>query len=113
MIGARTPLFRKSFTASRPSMSGRPTSMMIEVDVALARRLQPARRGLGMDQLELVVEGKLVDQGLAQIGVVVDDEDLAGCHGGLAGSLASKIRLERRRVPHLAAHPRKEGHASA
>ncbi len=55
-----------------------------EVDMIVARRLDARRSGLRMRQLELVVEGKLVDQRLAQIGVVVDDEDLAGCHGNLA-----------------------------
>ena len=38
----------------------------------------------GMSELELVVEGKLLDQRLAQIGIVVDEKDLAGCHLGLS-----------------------------
>jgi hypothetical protein len=55
-----------------------------EVHVIVARRLDSRRSSRGGGQVELVVEGELVDQGFAQIGVVVDDQDLAGGHGSLA-----------------------------
>jgi hypothetical protein len=51
-----------------------------QVEMALAGCLDPGAGGGGVRKLEFVIERQLVDQGLAQIGIVVDEQDLAGCH---------------------------------
>jgi hypothetical protein len=61
MIGALKPFLRRMRTASRPSMSGRPTSM-------ITRSISPA--------LAACVQRQLLGQRIAHLGIVVDDEKL-------------------------------------
>ena len=82
MIGALKPFLRRMRTASRPSMSGSPTSMMtrsIWPALAACTPLAPVSSDSG---LEFLVQGKLLDQGVAQFGVVVDDQDFSDIRHG-------------------------------
>ena len=64
MIGALKPFLRRMRTASRPSMSGRPTSMMtrsIWPALAACTPLVPVSTA---HRLELLVQRELLDQGV-------------------------------------------------
>ena len=48
-----------------------------EIDMTVSRKLEPVR-GVGREhRVELLVQGKLLAQGVAQFVIVVDDQDLA------------------------------------
>ena len=92
MIGALKPFLRRMRTASRPSMSGRPTSMItrsIWPPWRACTPLVPVSTAIG---LELLVQRELLDQRLAQFGIVVDDQDLAGIRHGIASGAAPQLR---------------------
>ena len=56
---------------------GKPNIEKHEVHMAVARQLE-AVRGIGREQrIELLVQGKLLAQGVAKLIVVIDDQDLA------------------------------------
>src|SRR6476660_1152973 len=56
---------------------GKPNIEKHEVHMAVARQLE-AFRGIGREQrIELLVQGKLLAQGVAKLIVVIDDQDLA------------------------------------
>src|SRR5690606_14875409 len=48
-----------------------------EIDMAVAEDFGHLRRVCGRERLELPVQGELLPERLAQIGIVVDDENLA------------------------------------
>ena len=48
-----------------------------EIDMAVARKLQPVRCVGREQRVELLVQGKLLAQGIAKLVIVVDDQDLA------------------------------------
>ena len=48
-----------------------------EIDMTVPRKLEPIRRVGGEHGVELLVQGKLLAQGVAQFVIVVDDQDLA------------------------------------
>ena len=48
-----------------------------EIDMAAPRLLQAFRRGRREQRVEFLVQAELLAQGLAQLVVIVDDEDLA------------------------------------
>ena len=78
MIGALKPFLRRIRTASRPSMSGSPTSMItrsIWPALAACTPLVPLSTAI---DFEFLVQRELLDQRFAQLGIVVDDQDLAG-----------------------------------
>ena len=77
MIGALKPFLRRMRTASRPSMSGRPTSMMTRSIWPALAACTPLVPVSAADRLEFLVQRELLDQRLAQLGVVVDDQDFA------------------------------------
>ena len=75
MIGDLKPFLRRMRTTSRPSTSGRPTSMItrsICPPLAACTALVPAVDG---DGVEFLVQRQLLDQRVAQLDVVVDDQD--------------------------------------
>ncbi len=78
MIGALKPPLRRERTTSRPSVSGKP-----DVHQHQVRRIGLGGAGalgasIDCGSLELVVQRELLHQGVAQIGVVIHDQDLAG-----------------------------------
>ena len=46
-----------------------------EVDMAALGRLHPLGAGLGRDGLEFLMQGQLLDQGFAEFGIIVDDQN--------------------------------------
>ena len=48
-----------------------------EIDVTVPRKLEPVRRIGREHRVELLVQGKLLTQGVAEFVIVVDDQDLA------------------------------------
>jgi hypothetical protein len=68
-----------------------------EVDLTGARRLHALGAGVGRHRLELLVQRQLLDQRVAQLGIVVDDQDLAdvGHHGSRPSKNAAGCRLSR------------------
>ena len=68
---------------------GQPDIHDHQVDLAGLGRLHPFGAGVDRDRLELLVQRELLDQRLAQFGVVVDDQDLAGIRHSLAPGPAS------------------------
>ena len=48
-----------------------------EIDMTVPRKLEPVRRVGGEHRVELLVQGKLLAQGVAELVIVVDDQDLA------------------------------------
>src|SRR4029078_1488566 len=48
-----------------------------EIDMTVARKLEPVRRVGREQRVELLVQGKLLAQGIAKLVIVVDDKDLA------------------------------------
>src|SRR6184192_576365 len=85
MIGALKPFLRRMRTASRPSMSGFPTSTGgkpdihdHEIDLTGLGGLYALGSIVDRDRLEFLKQCELLDQRLAQLGVVVHDQDFAG-----------------------------------
>ena len=112
-IGLLKPVLRSSLQASRPSMSGRPTSSSNEVEVLGLDGIDALRGRAGRHDLEFVVQRQLVLQRLTKVLVVVDDENLScGAHAALApvtgllperGSLASDMEWKQSVTPAEAA----------
>ena len=50
-----------------------------QIDLAGLGALHALGAGIDRDRLEFVVQRELLDQGVAQFGIIVDDQDLAGC----------------------------------
>src|SRR6185295_2442131 len=78
MIGALKPFLRRMRTASRPSTSGSPTSMITRSICPALAVCTPLGSVVDRDRLEFLVQRELLDQRLAQLGVVFHDQDLAG-----------------------------------
>ena len=100
MIGALKPFLRRMRTASRPSMSGRPTSMMtrsIWPALAACTPLVPESTATASNSS---CRASCSTRAVAQLRIIVDDQDFAGvghripglprgiCPGGFARSRA-------------------------
>ncbi len=77
MIGALKPFLRRMRTASRPSTSGRPTSMITRSIWPVLASCTPLVPGSTDDRLELVMQRQLLDERVPQLGVVVDNQDFS------------------------------------
>ncbi len=77
MTGALNPFLRRMRTASRPSTSGRPTSMMTRSIWPAFAACTPLAPRLGGDGFEFLMQGELLREGLAQLGIVINDQDFA------------------------------------
>src|SRR6516225_6413572 len=80
MIGALKPFLRNMHTASRPSRSGRPTSMITRStwpDLAACTPLLPLSTATDSNS-----SCKELDHRVAQFGIIVHDQDLAGIRHG-------------------------------
>ena len=103
-IGLLKPFLRSSLQASRPSMSGRPTSSSTRSRCSPLTTSMPFEAVPAVDDLEFVVQCQLVLQRLAKVLVIVDDENLSrGAHADQLRcwdccqeprSLASDLRAE-------------------
>ncbi len=62
---------------------GKPDIHDHEIDLAGLGRLHALRAVVDRDRFEFLMEGELLDQRLAQFGIIVDDEDLAGIRHSL------------------------------
>src|SRR6516165_4118387 len=82
MIGALKPFLRNMRTASRPSRSGRPTSMITRSTWPDLAALHPLAAAIDRDRLEFFMQGKLLDHRVAQYGIIVHDQDLADIRHG-------------------------------
>ena len=80
MIGALKPVLRRTFTASRPSMSGSPTSMDHEIDQPGPGGVDALGRVGFLQNGELLVQRELLGEGLAEVVVIVDQKDAACAH---------------------------------
>src|ERR1700748_2366187 len=89
MMGALKPFLRRMRTASRPSTSGSPTSMITRSICPALAALHPLGAIVDRDRFEFLVQRELLDQRLAQFGVVVHDQDLAGIRHSSAPESAS------------------------
>ena len=78
MIGALKPPLRKLRTTSRPSVSGKPTSISTRSGESALAAMHALGAGIDRQGFEFLVQRQLLDQRLAQIGVVIHDQDLAG-----------------------------------
>ena len=96
ITGALKPPLRRSFTASRPSMSGRPTSITTRSTWPCRADCNALGGGAFLDGLELLVERELLDQAVAEHVVVIDDQDLSGRHDRLC-RVASGPKARNRR----------------
>src|ERR1700688_3546936 len=77
MIGALKPFLRKMRTASWPSMSGKPTSIITR-SISRLGGLHALDAVLRRDSFKLLVQRKLLRQRVAQFGIIVNNENPTG-----------------------------------
>ena len=79
MIGRRDPALPQQATGLAPVHVGQVDVQQDQVGADLAAHAHPLGGRRGLDRAELLVQGQLLGQGLAQVVVVVDDQDGLGC----------------------------------
>ncbi len=109
-IGFLKPFLRTIFTASRPSRSGKPTSMITRSGCALRARLNCFGAVFCLQNCEFVVQCELFGKRLPQIVIVVGDQNGADLGHHIFPRCLSQDRAGRRRQ--FAAPESRQGEAA-